>query len=185
MDLKATLGESYKEGMTFEEVTAALATVNLVDPATATANTIPKATFDKTASELAAAKKALATKMTEDELSAQSVKDLQDKYAALEKETTVSKNANQFLELGYEAPLALSAATALANGDHAGVFEAQKRFIAAKEIKLRAEIMNSNPKPPAGLPPVTGMTKEKFQALSYIDQNKFASENPNWKEIIK
>jgi len=58
MDLKTLLGDAYKEGMTIDEINAALADKNFVDPATLP-KSVAKDVFDKTASELAKVKKEL------------------------------------------------------------------------------------------------------------------------------
>ena len=55
-DLKTLLGDQFKEGMTIEEITAALADKTFVDPSTLP-KSVTKDIFDKTASELAKAKK--------------------------------------------------------------------------------------------------------------------------------
>ena len=54
--LKELLGDAYKEGMTLEEVEAALAERDLVDRSEL-GEVVSKAIFDKTASELSALKK--------------------------------------------------------------------------------------------------------------------------------
>lgn len=61
MNLKAILGDKFKEDMTVEEINTALADF---DP---TNGMIKKDLFDRTASELAAAKKQLKEKLTADE----------------------------------------------------------------------------------------------------------------------
>jgi uncharacterized coiled-coil protein SlyX len=58
MDLKTLLGDDYKDGMTIEEINAALADKNFVDSSTLP-KSVSKEVFDKTASELAAVKKKL------------------------------------------------------------------------------------------------------------------------------
>ena len=59
-DLKTLLGESYKEGMTVDEINTALSQLDLID--TAKEKVVKKDVFDKTASELAAKKQTLKTK---------------------------------------------------------------------------------------------------------------------------
>ena len=58
MDIKTLLGDTYKEGMTIDEINAALADKNFVDPTTLP-KSVTKDVFDKTASELAKVKKEL------------------------------------------------------------------------------------------------------------------------------
>lgn len=147
MDLKALLGDKYKEDMTVAEMTAALAEID------ATAGYIKKDQFDKTASELAQAKKDLAAKMTDDETKkAQEEaerKELNDKYDALLKESTTSKHKASFLALGYDEKQATDAAAAFVGGETDKLFTIQKEVSAAKELALRAEIMKGTSKPGA------------------------------------
>lgn len=56
MDIKTLLGDAYKDGMTLDEINAALADKNFVDPTTLP-KSVEKTVFDKTASELAKANK--------------------------------------------------------------------------------------------------------------------------------
>ena len=112
---------------------------------------VSKATFDKTASELADKKKALNERLTEDERKKTeadtAVKELQDKYDALLKESTISKYKAEYLAQGYSDDLAEKAAKAMAEGDTAKVFEYNKTFKAEFEKNLKAEILKNTPKP--------------------------------------
>lgn len=135
MDLKKLLGDKYKENMTYEEVSAALAGVAVVD----------KATFDRTASEAADYKKQLRAKQTEEERLEAERKEqdekIQKELSDLRRESTVSKHKAQFLSLGYEETLAASTAAALADGDMATVFANQKKAQEAAEKALRAKLL--------------------------------------------
>ena len=112
---------------------------------------VSKATFDKTASELADKKKALNDRMSEDERTKaeadSAMKDLQTKYEALLKESTISKFKAEYLAQGYSDELAAKAAKAMAEGDTAKVFEYNKTFKAELEKNLKAELLKNTPKP--------------------------------------
>lgn len=112
---------------------------------------VSKATFDKTASELADKKKALNDRMGEDERAKaeaeSAMKDLQTKYEALLKESTISKFKAEYLAQGYSDELAAKAAKAMAEGDTAKVFEYNKTFKAELEKNLKAELLKDTPKP--------------------------------------
>ena len=56
MDIKGLLGDAYREGMTIEEINAALADKEFVDPTTLP-KSVSKELFDKKVSELAKFKK--------------------------------------------------------------------------------------------------------------------------------
>ena len=142
---------------------------------------VAKSAFDKTASELAAAKKSIREKMTEDE--AKAAKEAEERAALearvkeLEHERAVNGYMAAYTAMGYDEKLAKASAEALANGDHNTVFENQKAFFAAKEKALRAEILKSTPTPDAGAP-TSGVTKEAFDAMGYKERAALFNDNP-------
>jgi len=139
MDLKALLGESYKDGMTLEEITAALADKTFVDPSTLP-KSVTKDVFDKTASELAAANKKLKEKLTDDEQSAAQQKEFQDQLAAIQKENQQMKLEKQFLSGGYDSKTAVALAEAAAGGDMAKFTELNTKFMEGTKTALQASI---------------------------------------------
>lgn len=167
--------ENY-ENMTVEEKVAAL---EAYEPDMS--GFVAKSAFDKTASELAAAKKSIREKMTEDE--AKALKDAEEREALmarvkeLEHEKAVSTYAASYVAMGYDEKLARSSAEALAKGDTETVFANQKAFLAAQEKNLRAEILKATPAPSAGAP-TTGITKEAFDAMGYKERAALFNENP-------
>ena len=167
--------ENY-ESMTPEEKVAAL---EAYEPDMS--GFVSKATFDKTASDLAAAKKSLREKMSEDE--AKAAKTAEDHAAlmaeleALRTEKMVAGYTNAYLKMGYEDKLAVSTAEALAKGDMDTVFKNQKVHADAREKALRAELLKNTPPPAAGKTD-TGMTKEQFSKMTLLEKQKFATENP-------
>ena len=161
--------------MTVEEKLAALEAYEPTD-------VVSKATFDKTASELAAAKKTIREKMSEDE--AKAAKDAEEREALmarvkeLEHERAVSTYIAAYAAMGYDEKLAKASAEALAKGDTKTVFENQKAFHAAREKALRAEILKATPAPTAGAP-TAGITQEKFDAMGYKERAALFNENPD------
>lgn len=139
MDLKTLLGESFKDGMTAQDIDALLKDMNLVDPKTLP-ESVAKATFDKTAHDLAEAKKLLATKQTEDEKTAAAQKEIQDQLAALQKENGQFRYEKQFLSSGYDGKTATAMAEAFAGGDMAKFLKLQGDYNTAHETELRASI---------------------------------------------
>ena len=168
--------ENY-ESMTPEEKVAAL---EAYEPDMS--GFVAKATFDKTASDLAAAKKSLREKMTEDE--AKAIKEAEERAALearvkeLEHERSVSGYVNAYLAMGYDEKLAKSSAEALAKGDMETVFKYQKTHADNREKALRAEMLKNTPPPAAGGAD-TGMTKEKFSKLTLAEKAEFAEKNPD------
>lgn len=167
--------ENY-ENMTVEEKLAAL---EAYEPDMS--GFVAKSAFDKAASELAAAKKSLREKMSEDEAKAQKEAEeraaLETRVKELEHERAVNGYMAAYTAMGYDEKLAKASAEALANGDTKTVFENQKAFHAAREKALRAEILKATPAPSAGAP-TTGITKEAFDAMGYKERAALFNENP-------
>lgn len=115
------------------------------------ANYVSKTQFDKTASELADAKRTLKSKMSEDEVakaeSDRSNKELQEKYETLLKENTIAKYTAKYMAQGYDEKLAAETAEALYNGETDKVFANGEKFRAAVEQKTKAEVLKGTPKP--------------------------------------
>ena len=121
--------EGYAD-MTPEEKLKALEGYDVPDPDYS--GYVKKDVFDKTASELAAKKKELTEKMSEDEQKkakeAEERQALEEKYNALLRENAVSKNKTKILGLGYDEKLADETAEAMADGDLEKVFKNQKKL---------------------------------------------------------
>lgn len=144
--------EGYADTLTADEKLALIQKYE--PPAPDLTGYIKKDIFDKTASELADAKKTLKAKMTEDEQKeADRVANettLKNRLAELEKETAMSKHKSDFLGLGYDDALATDTAKALADGDMTRVFANQKIHIENVKKAERAASLADDPKPPAG-----------------------------------
>lgn len=165
------------EGMTAEQKVEALLSVEVPEKVDLT-GFVTKATFDKTASDLADAKKQLREKMTADEqaanAAAEATQKLQDDYNALLKKSTIAEHTANYLALGYDENLAKSTAEALFDGDMEKVFANQQMFNANREKELRAEIMKDTPRPNgAGGSEPTEKANEKL--ASQIGKDKAAA----------
>ena len=172
--------ENY-ENMTTEEKLAAL---EAYEPDMSAY--VSKVNFDKTASELAAAKKALREKQTDEEAKAQREAEeraaLVARVAELEREKTVTGYVNSFLALGYDEKTAKATAEALATGDMDLVFTNQKKHTENREKLLRARLLKETP-PPAGGKPAT-KTREEVLKMTLAEQVAFATENPEQYKTI-
>lgn len=186
MDIKVLLGDAYKEGMTVEEITAALKDVSLPEDNSAELERLKNA-LSKSNSEAADYKKQLRAKMTEDEAQKQREQEerdeLQSKYEKLLRETTIAKNKAKLVALGYEESLADDTAVAMADGDSEKVFSNQQKHLASFEKKVRAEALKTTPKPIEDGGSST-MTLEEFRKLSPADRHTFYTEHPEeYKEL--
>lgn len=142
---------------------------------------VSKATFDKTASDLAKAKQSLREKMTEDEAKAAKAAEehatLLARLEQLEHEKAVSGYVASYLAMGYEDALAKASAEALAKGDIDTVFKNQKVHAENREKALRTEMLKGTPAPAGGATD-TKMTLEDFRKMNLADKAKFAEEHP-------
>ena len=118
---------------------------------------VSKQEFDKLASDYAAAKRQLRSKMSEEE---QREADRQAEIAAreeelksLRREKTLSMHKASFMGLSLDEKLADEAATALVDNDSDGLFDVLKRYQVGYEKALRAKILAETPKPPASTDP--------------------------------
>ena len=164
------------ENMTLEEKVAAL---EAYEPDTS--GTVSKSLFDKTASELAAAKKALKEKMSEEEVkaakAAEEHAELLARVQQLEHEKAVSAYTAAYTAMGYDVKLASTSAEALAKGDIDAVFANQKAHLEALNKAIKTEKLKNTPGPVAG-DPSPAMTKADLAKMTLVDRQKFAMENP-------
>lgn len=180
MNIKDLLGDAYKEGMTVEEIEAALEPITLPEDNSAEVERL-KTALSKSNSEAADYKKQLRDKLTDDEATKQKEQEereeLQSKYDQLLHKSLVSDYKAEYLAAGYEEKLAADTAEAMANGDTAKVFANQKKHLEAVEKKARAEALKDTPKPTPDGDSKT-MTLKKLREMSPADRLKYAEENP-------
>lgn len=142
---------------------------------------VKKDIFDKTASELAAKKKELNEKLTEDEKAKQKEQeeraDLQAKYDKLLRESEISKFKAKFLGMGYEEKLAEDTAEAMADGNTDKVFANQKKYIDSVEKRVRADALKDTPKPTPDGDSKT-MTLKKLRKMSPQERYDYSVKNP-------
>lgn len=165
-----------------EDVKTALENYKIETPEPDFTGYIPKAQFDKTASELADVKKQLKARMTEDEqkeaerLAAEQA--LKEEVETLRKAQTFSENKARFLGLGYDEKLALETAQALVDGDMDKVFANQQIHIENVKKAERAAGIANDPTPPAGGSGEAEITKEHFDKMGYTERLKLFNEQP-------
>jgi hypothetical protein len=181
MTFKDLLKDTYKEGMTLEEIETALESITLPTDSSAEIDKL-KTALSKSNSEAADFKRQLREKLSADELKAKEDAEKQEKlqhdYDELLKKVTVTENKAQLLAIGYDDALATETAEAMVNGDIAKVFVNQKKHIDAVEKKVRSELTKGTPKPNGGNSGV-GITKEDFSKMTYSERVKVYEENPD------
>ena len=148
------------DGMTAEQKVQALLGITIPDEVDMS-KFVSKASFDKTASDLAEAKRQLKGKMSEDEQAkaAQAEREAADKAAleelqakldAANRTIMISTYKSSYMALGYDEKLAQETAEALAAGDTEKVFANQGKHKAAMEAKIKADLMMQDPRPGFG-----------------------------------
>jgi len=153
MDLETLLGDAYKDGMTLEEINTALADKNFVDPSTLP-KSVSKALFDKTASELVAAKKKLKELEGSTMSAEEKAKELQKQYATKLSELKAKEIfvAAGLTEKDYASLLDVvisedEETTSARTKAMIDVINAQKQAV---EKAVKAELLKDTPKPRAG-----------------------------------
>jgi len=160
MALKDLLGDAYREGMTLEEVEAALSDKNLVD-ATTLSKKVDKDLYDKKVSELAALNRQLKELQSNSMTAEEKLKAEQEKAAELQrtyaKELSKLKAKEVFIGAGLtekdfasllDAVVSEEEETTVARANALiEVINAQKQ---ATEKAVKAELIKSTPTPPPG-----------------------------------
>lgn len=170
--------EGYSD-MTPEQKIAALEAYESAEPDYS--GYVKKDVFDKTASELAAKKKELNAKLSEDEKKRRQEQEdrekLQSAYDQLLRDSKISKFKAELLAMGYEDKLASETAEAMVDGDNDKVFANQKKQLEVVQKAARAEALKKTPKPqPDG--DGKAMTLTEFRKLSPQERYTFAEKNP-------
>lgn len=170
--------EGYSD-MTPEQKIAALEAYESAEPDYS--GYVKKDVFDKTASELAAKKKELNAKLSEDEKKRRQEQEdrekLQSAYDQLLRDSKISKFKAELLAMGYEDKLASETAEAMVDGDNDKVFANQKKQLEVVQKAARAEALKKTPKPqPDG--DGKAMTLSEFRKLSPQERYAFAEKNP-------
>ena len=180
MNIKDLLKDAYKEGMTLDEINAALEGIEMPTDNSAEIDRLKNA-LSKSNSEAAEFKKQLRERMSAEEVKA---KEDAEKYEevvkerdALLREKTILGHKTKYLSLGYDEALANDTAEAMANGEIDKVFANQKKHLESVEKKIRADVLKDTPKPEGGNGSET-ITKEKFSKMPIAEQHKYSVEHP-------
>lgn len=187
MDIKGLLGDAYREGMTIEEINAALADKEFVDPTTLP-KSVSKELFDKKVSELAKFKKDYEdlknTTLTDEEQRQKVLEDAENARKDYLRKSARLDVEKVFVEGG------------LTHDDYKDIIEdivsedAEKSVTLAKtlmsvisnqktatEKAVKSELLKGSPKPPAGKGS-EGMTLDKFRKLSTSERAEFYTQHP-------
>lgn len=152
-DLKELLGDAYKDGMTLDDINAALADKEFIGK-DALSEYVPKNIADKYASEAADYKKKWKAASSEQEQKAiedaEQQAQIQEELKTLRRASKVSEYEKQHLALKYDEKDAKEIAEALYDGDMDTVFRLQKKHEESLQKAIKADLMKQMPTPPSG-----------------------------------
>ena len=166
--------------MTAEEKVKAFESFNIPDPDFS--GYVKKDVFDKTASDLAKAKKDLKDRMTEEEVKKAEAEAELNKYKeqaeSLQREKNIAENKAKFISLGYDDALAQETAEAMEKGDYATVFKNQQTVIENVKKIAKGEAAASMPTPAGKADEgAKTVTKEQFDKMNYAERNALYNSN--------
>ena len=149
--LSDLLGTAYKEGMTEEEISAALETATKNNDFEV--NRL-KAALSKANSEAADYKKQLRSKLSDDEANAAAQKEEHEKLLQentdLKRSIALSEKKSKLIAMGYDEKLADDTAKAMVDGDMDVVMANQTKYLEAQKKNILADKMRDTPRPTAG-----------------------------------
>ena len=139
-----------------------------------------KRAMDKASSEAADFKKkynaTLSEKEQADMAKAEEQARRDERLAELERENSIHKFTEQFLDLGYDKDSAIAAATAQVDNDVETLFKLQKKIIDAKVQAKEQELYKSIPRAKTGV--YASMTKDQIMKIEDRDERlKAIAEN--------
>ena len=166
--------------MTAEEKVKAFESFNIPDPDYS--GYVKKDVFDKTASDLAKAKKDLKDRMTEEEVKKAEAEAELNKYKeqaeSLQREKNIAENKAKFISLGYDDALAQETAEAMEKGDYATVFKNQQTVIENVKKIAKGEAAANMPTPAGKADEgAKTVTKEQFDKMNYAERNALYNSN--------
>ena len=166
-DLQTLLGDAYKEGMTLDEINAALADRELMDKSEMDGY-VPKSLLDKANTEAADYKKKWRGALSVAEQKAQDEKDkqtaMENELNQLRRESKIAAYEKNYLGLGYDEKSAKEIAEAMFDGEMDTVFMLQKKFQENKERAIKADLMKNMSTAPSGNQATVDYSKQIAEA---------------------
>ena len=167
MTLQELLGTDYREGMTVEEITTALATRTLVDESQVDTLVNNRTAAQKRLLDAANKKLADAQKQNNDvntqnaDLLAR-ISTLEEGAKADKRDKEIAQNKASLIAQGYDEALATETATAMADNDMAKILLNQGKYLKAREEAMREEMLKGT-KPPAAGGAAAGGSSRDFE----------------------
>lgn len=135
-----------------------------------------KRAVDKSSSEAADYKKKYNATLSEQERASQEKAEEQarrdERLAELERENSIHRYTESFLDLGYDKETAVKAATAQVDGDVDTLFTLQKKVIDEKVLAKEQELIKDIPRAKTGV--YASMTPEQIMAIPDREERRRA-----------
>ena len=135
-----------------------------------------KRALDKASSDVADYKKKYNATLSEQERASQEKAEAEarrdERLAELERENSIHKFTESFLDLGYDKESAIAAATAQVDNDVETLFKLQKKIIDAKVQAKEQELYKSIPRAKTGI--YASMTKDQIMAIQDREERRKA-----------
>ena len=174
--IRELLGESYKEGMTFEEAETALASMKLAD--LSKGEYVAKGKMTDIEARARKAEEELRKRMTDDEIRQQEQAERERHYKEIERENTIYKYRNDLSASIKDSAVVSEIATLFADGNYADAIKKQSEYFAkdraSMEAQIRDELLRKNPDPA----PQNEEPAKKAKDYTMADWNKLMEENP-------
>lgn len=188
MTIQELLGSAYKDGMTLDEINAALADRTLLDEAQVESivnnrTAAQKRLLDSANKKLAEAQKKNTDVGTENADLLARLAVLEDESKEAKRKASIASIKASLIAQGYDEALAEETAVAMESNDLAKIIENQGKFLTNKTQAIKDELLNGTKPPVVGNGVVT-VTKDDLKKMSLAEKSKFAAENPEqYKEI--
>ena len=135
-----------------------------------------KRALDKASSDVADYKKKYNATLSEQERASQEKAEAEarrdERLAELERENSIHKFTESFLDLGYDKESAIAAATAQVDNDVDTLFKLQKKIIDDRVLAKEQEMYKSIPRAKTGV--YASMTKEQIMAIKDGEERRKA-----------
>ena len=135
-----------------------------------------KRAMDRASSEAADYKKKYNATLSEQERASQEKAEEQarrdERLAELERENSIHKFTEQFLDIGYDKESAIAAATAQVDGDAETLIKLQQKIIEQKVLAKEQELYRDIPRAKTGV--YASMTKEQIMAIKDGEERRKA-----------
>ena len=168
MDLQTLLGTAYKDGMTLDEINAALESRDLIDRSEMTNQlAAQKRLLDKANSQVKGLQSQLVNAGTKETDYEQRIASLEERANKAERAGNIATHKASLLALGYDDALATETAEAIADNNIALFMANQAKAMAARDQKnLDTQLKDTKPPAAGGNGGTFDFAKAKADALN-------------------